>query len=348
MRRYKFLCKFMSVFLSVNLIMGLYAAPVVADETDQSDNTEEMSDVSSEEDAIVVVESSDAGEITEITAESDPGSDVPSDQTEVSESFAEEPLCMPSFMESSYVNGVIVTVTAADGVFPEGSYLCVTEVPQDIEDQVTDSIESTDGHSDNVAVSYTFDIQVFDQDGNELQPADGQSVNVSFEMAEVSDTNLDTSVYHIEGEGAALTPVLLDSYESGDAVIATSDGFSYYTVEFTYGNLQYVMQGDTTIPLTDILDLVGLTGSVGDVVVSNESLFSASCDNGVWSVTAHQAFTSEEWMRVTIDGIEYEIVVTDSMYTSSATVNIAYGDVFVITGSASYTINPDGRNVCYI
>ena len=331
MRRYKFLCKFISVFLSVNLIMGLYAAPVAAEETDQSDNTEEMSDVSSEEDTIVVVESSDAGEITEITAESDPGSDVPSDQTEVSESFAEEPLCMPSFMESSYVNGVIVTVTAAEGVFPGGSYLCVTEVPQDIEDQVTDSIESTDGHNDNVAVSYTFDIKVFDQDGNELQPADGQSVNVSFEMAEVSDTNLDTSVYHIEGEGAALTPVLLDSYESGDAVIATSDGFSYYTVEFTYGDLQYVMQGDTTIPLTDILDLVGLTGSVGNVVVSNESLFSASCDNGIWSVTAHQAFTSEEWMRVTIDGIEYEIVVTDA-------INISYGAAYRIDGSTTYEI----------
>ena len=34
-------------------------------------------------------------------------------------------------------------------------------------------------------------------------------------------------------------------------------------------------------------------------------------ENGTWFVFAHQAFSTEEWMKVTIGGVAYEIVVTD-------------------------------------
>ena len=86
---------------------------------------------------------------------------------------------------------------------------------------------------------------------------------------------------------------------------------SSYTVEFTYGEKQYVMNGDTTVHLSNILDHIGLTGEVSSVNVSDSSLFSASRVNGEWTVTAHQAFHTDEWMKVTIDGTNYEVKVTD-------------------------------------
>ena len=97
---------------------------------------------------------------------------------------------------------------------------------------------------------------------------------------------------------------------------------SSYTVEFTYGEKQYVMNGDTTVHLSNILDHIGLSGEVSSVNVSDSSLFSASRVNGEWTVTAHQAFHTEEWMKVTIDGTNYEVKVTDDTgYRVTITVN---------------------------
>ena len=118
----------------------------------------------------------------------------------------------------------------------------------------------------------------------------------------------------------------------GDTATAETDGFSLYTVEFTYDNKQYVLPGDSEVALSEILDTVGLTGEVSAVEISDERLFSAKkCkvsadgktpekdgdenaiedENGAWFVFAHQAFSTEEWMKVIIGGVGYEITVTD-------------------------------------
>ena len=198
-----------------------------------------------------------------------------------------------------------------------------------------------------VAQSYTFDIKVLDENGIEIQPADGQTVNVSFAMDEVSNQNLTADIYHIPEEDGNLVAEELNTTESGDIVTAESDGFSYYTVEFTYDEKQYVMNGDTTIALTDILDYVGLTGEVSAVSVSDESLFSASDESGEWMVTAHKAFSTNEWMKVTVDGIEYEIVVTDrnATYSSSANVTGESNDIFICNGSTYNITIPKNLNL---
>ena len=93
-----------------------------------------------------------------------------------------------------------------------------------------------------------------------------------------------------------------------------------YTVEFTYDGNQYVMPGDSSVRLSAVLDKVGLTGEAEAVAVSDESLFSASNATGEWIVAAHRAFSSTEWMEVTINGVVYEIAVTDDN-TGAITLN---------------------------
>ena len=229
-----------------------------------------------------------------------------------------------AFSQSQSVDGVRVTVTASEGAFPEGATLSVNKATDSEKEQINQAVEAVRDDSVSVAEAYTFDIKVLDENGTELQPANGQTVNVSFAMDEVSNQNLSTDIYHIPEGNGSLVAEELSTSESGNTVTAVSDGFSYYTVEFTYDEKQYVMEGDTSVALTDILSYVGITKADGSVAtnsditsvsVSDESLFSASNESGEWIVTAHQAFHTDEWMKVTVDGVEYEIVVTDASHT---------------------------------
>ena len=185
--------------------------------------------------------------------------------------------------ESATVDGVVVKVSAAEGVFPEGATLSVSNVSDSDKEYADAAVESERIADANVARSYTFDIKVLDSDGNELQPADGNQVKVSFTADEVADENLDTVVYHISDDGDA--DQLYTNVE-GDVASAMSDGFSFYTVEFTYNSLEYVMDGDSSVALSDILSYVGLTGEVTAATSSAPELFSVTEEGGVWTVNA--------------------------------------------------------------
>ena len=134
-------------------------------------------------------------------------------------------------------------------------------------------------------------------------------------------TAVKTVSEEVDEEGVlADGPITNDVNDEVSEFEGETDGFSYYTVEFTYEELQYVLPGDRSIALSDILAQLKIEGTVADVAVSNSELFSADKDaNGIWTVTAHQAFSSTEKMTVTMDdGKKYEIVVTDNQETHTA------------------------------
>ena len=295
-------------------------------DSDTSDNstlnedievTDEFSQEETNQDNTSDVTSAEKPTTIEVTTEEEVSEEMKDEAEEESE---EESVNMPEFSGFKIVDGVIVLVTAPEGVFPEGVTLSVAKVNEEEQKDVDDAVDKTRDENLNVVASYTYDIKVLDKGGNEIQPADGQKVNVSFTLEEAGNENLTADVYHITEENGELAAEVLETSEQGSLVIAESDGFSYYTVEFTYGDLQYVMQGDSEVALIDILSFVGITKADGSaatdsditaVSVSDESLFSASNESGEWMVTAHQAFSTDEWMKVTVDGVEYEIVVTD-------------------------------------
>lgn len=213
---------------------------------------------------------------------------------------------------------VTVLLSASEGVFPKGAYFEVREVSNSEEKNIDEAISEIRDDSEQVAASYTYDITVYDKDGNEIEPiTEYGQVSVTFSMDEATDSNLEAKVYHIETSEDAFLAEELETSVSGDEVTALTDGFSYYTVEFTYGDkLCYVLNGDEKTELIAILEACGIDadGEISEAVSSNTDLFKGVCENGVWFIYALKPFHTEETLKVTVNGKVYTIRVTDEEY----------------------------------
>lgn len=213
---------------------------------------------------------------------------------------------------------VTVLLSAPEGVFPKGAYFEVREVSNSEEKNIDEAISEIRDDSEQVAASYTYDITVYDKDGNEIEPnTEYGQVSVTFSMDEATDSNLEAKVYHIETSEDAFLAEELETSVSGDEVTALTDGFSYYTVEFTYGDkLCYVLNGDEKTELLTILEACGIDvdGEITEAVSSDTDLFKGICEDGVWFIYALKPFHTEETLKVTVDGKVYTIKVTDEEY----------------------------------
>ena len=258
----------------------------------------------------------------------------------------------PAFEAQETVDGITVTVTAEEGAFPEGAKLVVRKVPAEKEEEAEAAVAEKREEGRNVAVSYTFYIRVEDEAGNELQPAEEKQVKVSFAAVEAADRNLEADIYHItekdpEAEENSLSAEKLEAEtdEKAETVTAETDGFSLYTVEFTYQTLQYVMQGGTEIPLKNILTEVGLGGKVTAAEVSDSTLFAVLEEEGEWVVRSYRPFSTSEWMKVTINGIVYEITVTDAPAGDWAALQAAFTAGGSVELSGNVTASPSDNRL---
>lgn len=281
------------------------------------ENTEEENN-ESEEDSDHNSETENINELKEVS-QTDASTDEKRDDN------AEE---VVAFKDTASFDAAEIAVCATAGAFPDGAALSVGEVSAEKQADVEAAVEELREEGRRVAASYTFEIKVLDEDGaTELEPADASTVKVFFAFVEAADPNLKASVYHVSTDEATgglsaealdvlpaedvSIPEELDNVAQETVVAVETEGFSYYTVEFTYEEKQYVLEGDASIPLEDILSAVGLSGEAEAVEVSDDTLFTATQENGTWMITALRAFSTEEWMKVTIGGVTYEITVTD-------------------------------------
>ena len=116
-------------------------------------------------------------------------------------------------------------------------------------------------------------MKVLDAAGYELQPPEESDVRISFGLDRVNDSNLEPEIYHItESEaGGRLSAEKLESEadRSAATVAADTDGFSSYSVVFTYEQQNYTFDsneigyaGNYSVRLDDILSACYLSVDV--------------------------------------------------------------------------------------
>ncbi len=265
------------------------------------------------------------------------------------------------------IDDVKITVTAEGETFPKGWELVAAKAPKLVTEEAETAIGDVRNEEEHVAKSYTFDIKILDKEGREVQPAEGKNVKVSFATPENGDTNVSPSVYHMIEENETVNaeenenseaakepeevtfvaePLEIVANEAGNAegqekaantdeiITVETDGFSYYTVEFTYGDKEYVLQGGNEVTINEILNAVGLTGEVVNAETEDAPIEIFERD-GEWYVAAVEAFTTTHIMKVTIKEIAYDInlgyqeleravdiKVTDALESATKTITV--------------------------
>ena len=248
-----------------------------------------------------------------------------------------------SLFQHEYFNettedGINIKVVGDLGTIPNNTHLSINKVSKEDKDSISRSIEETKEVDNNIVEIYSYDIKILDDDNNEIEPLD--DIKLVFSCDKIKNDNLNTNIYHTKSIDNKLITEELPGTIEGDTITTESDSFSYYTVEFTYDNLEYVMEGDTSTKLSKVLEHVGLSGEVSSVVGSNNNLFSFEKINGEWYVVSHEEFHSTEWMKVTIDGIDYEIVVTDAHTHNGVTFN-AWSNTTSLPDYGNYYLTVD-------
>ncbi len=117
-----------------------------------------------------------------------------------------------------------VAVDAEEGAFPEGTEVNAEKVALDDVQKAVDEAEDVSG-----TVLYAVDI-TFTKDGEELQPAEGKTVKVSFTAPELKDVAEDAAVVHIDAETNKAEPVETVEAEGENAVCFKGRKFSVYAV----------------------------------------------------------------------------------------------------------------------
>ena len=139
---------------------------------------------------------------------------------------------------------------------------------------------------------------------------------------------------------------LEEEKERKDTEIQSDDPTIKYIDELSYNDQQYVLRGGESADLSEILSGVGLTGEIVDVAVSNPDLFTVTKENGAWIFNSLEPFNTDEWMKVTIDGVEYEIAVKDDAELtdiSSTTKQTDFSDTMRFSRSSTNSFNIEGK-----
>ena len=210
-----------------------------------------------------------------------------------------------SFNDTTVVDNTKINVKADKGVFPANSYMEAVATSSEL--VKTSDNEDSD---DKVAAKKAFDITIYDEDGNEIEPdiSKGQ-VTVTFSDDLIEDQNVESTFYHINEDNEVEELPIIDN--DRNSVTVETDGFSVYVVEFKYNKKNFILNGDTATRLDDILTAVGLSGVVSNAVSSNEELFTVELVEGEYIVQAKQAFNTEETLTVTLNDLDYIINVTN-------------------------------------
>ncbi|MCR4654454.1 MAG: InlB B-repeat-containing protein, partial [Eubacterium sp.] len=166
-----------------------------------------------------------------------------------------EEVKMPAFSDSATTaGGITVSVSAPEGVFPEGTVLRVADVSSAYAENVYDNMIPDDRQvSDARAVDITF----YDKDGNEIEPLNSV-VHVSMSLP-TSIGGDDFSVLH-QTDAGAIETVTKNASSNGASFLASS--FSVYVIigtdpvpenETEVPRITYIFYSNETVVDTQII-----------------------------------------------------------------------------------------------
>ena len=182
---------------------------------------------------------------------------------ETTEEAEEEEPQDVAFSAETQCDGFTIKVESDPGVFPEGSTLSASKVSDAVAEAegVSDAVEGMLDDDTIIADAYTFDITIYDKDGNEIEPDNSKGeVRVSFDAALIEDTNFETDVYHIKDEANSGEIEKLVVSQEGSVAEVVTDGFSYYYVTFSYNTKSYKLERGVEVMLEEITATLGLSG----------------------------------------------------------------------------------------
>lgn len=159
------------------------------------------------------------------TAESET---TPSEQTteqasNTEDTTKEETVSYPAQNFSKSAGNVTVHVSAVEGIFPEGTTMTVTPVSDETATQIANqTISGNEKVKDAIGVDITF----YDSSGNEIEPKDGQGVQVQMQL-NTSLKGEDFTVVHQEDDGNVQT---VSNNASAQGATFNANAFSIYVI----------------------------------------------------------------------------------------------------------------------
>lgn len=221
-----------------------WASPVVvlAEETEGTDEatvTVETTETAETEETSETTQTEPTEEttVTETQAETEPSetenqtevpatSEEPTETTTYTESTPEEYAVNTVNYEATTESGIVVKAETTEGAFTEDVAMTATDIAYD---EVIDDVSGTLGEETEIKGLVAVDITFTDENGNELEPAEGSFVNVTITLPE--DAALegeDYALIHVDDEGGA-EEICGADITSTEAEFYT-DSFSIYVV----------------------------------------------------------------------------------------------------------------------
>ena len=140
-----------------------------------------------------------------------------------------------AFYAEKELSGVLVTVQADSGVFPDGATLRVRKLSK-VEEQKVDSTvkEKLKADQKNLVQSMIFDISVLNKDGEEVQP-DNTKGEVKVQFSNIpflqEDAEKQISVFHLDSVDAAAEKLAAEKIEEKESAVEVSaEHFSLFAV----------------------------------------------------------------------------------------------------------------------
>ena len=181
-------------------------------------------------------ENSDAGKSAQSTQETaapeEPGTETPADpvqeekKAELKEGSIEaEAGSMPAFSARNTAgNGVTVSVSAEEGVFPDGTTMVVTAASKEVVIEAAQAITLR-----KVVDAAAVNISFYNEQGKEIEPADHSKVHVTLRATDGSVDGRDFLVVHVNDNMAAEQVTDIVGLTGGEATFYANE-FSIYAI----------------------------------------------------------------------------------------------------------------------